>query len=152
KSSLESALATRPDHTTALAALADLCAKEGDWSGAEQAYVRLARRIVDPLEQKAIYERLGEVYAVHAPNLPRAEMAFKEVLKRAPGDTAVMAKLVDVYKRMGDVQRAVEMQQEIIRAATDPDARLSGLVELARIHETVGRDPRRSEQVLDSAR
>jgi tetratricopeptide (TPR) repeat protein len=152
KSSLESALATRPDHTTALAALAGLCAKEGDWSGAEQAYVRLARRIVDPLEQKAIYERLGEVYAVHAPNLPRAEMAFKEVLKRAPEDTAAMAKLVDVYKRMGDVQHAVEMQQEIIRAATDPDVRLSGLVELARIYETVGRDPRRSEQVLDSAR
>ncbi|MDF2697264.1 MAG: Exonuclease SbcC, partial [Labilithrix sp.] len=149
---LESALRKRPDHTTALGAMADLCIKEGDWSGAEQAYVRLARQLSEPTEQRAIYERLGEIYSVHAPNLPRAEVALKEVLKRSPDDLDVLAKLVDVYKRQGDVQRAVEAQQQIVAASTDPDARLGSLVELAKIHETVGRDPRRSEQVLDSAR
>ncbi len=153
KASLESAIEKRPDHTTALGAMADLCAKEGDWAGAEQAYVRLARLLSDPQEQRAIYERLGEIYAVHAPNLSRAEVAYREVLKRSPNDTiAVLTKLVDVYKRSGDVQRAIETQQEIVTATTDPNARLANLVELAKIHETVGRDPRRSEQVLDSAR
>lgn len=149
---LESALEKRPDHTTALGAMADLCIKEGDWSGAEQAYVRLARLLSDVAEQRAIYERLGEIYSVHAPNLSRAEIALKEVLKRSPGDLGVLARLVDVYKRQGDVQKAVETQQEIIAAETDPNARLACLVELAKIHESVGRDPRRSEQVLDSAR
>lgn len=152
KGALEGALETRPSHTTALAAMAELCVKEGDWTGAEGSYVRLARLLTDPDEQRAIYERLGEIYAVHAPNLSRAEMALKEVLKRAPSDPSTLAKLVSVYKRQGDVQRAVETQQEIISAATDPDARLASLVELASIHETVGRDPRKSEQVLDSAR
>jgi cellulose synthase operon protein C len=152
KTSLESALEKRPDHTAALSALADLCTKEQDWTGAEQAYVRLARLLTDDAEQKSIYERLGEIYATHAPNLPRAETAFKEVLKRSPGDMTVLAKLVDVYKRSADVGKAVATQQEIIGASTDPEARLLGLVELAKIHETVGRDPRRSEQVLDSAR
>ncbi len=149
---LESALEKRPDHTTALGAMADLCIKEGDWSGAEQAYVRLARLLSDPAEQRAIYEHLGEIYSVHAPNLSRAEIALREVLKRSPGDLAVLTKLVDIYKRQGDVQKAVETQQEIVAAETDPNARLACLVELAKIHETVGRDPRRSEQVLDSAR
>jgi tetratricopeptide (TPR) repeat protein len=152
KSCLESALDKRPDHTTALGALADLCVKEGDWTGAEQAYVRLARLITEPAEQRAIYERLGEIYSVHAPNLSRAEVALKEVLKRSPNDLGVLHRLVDVYRRQGDVQKAVETQQEIVGAESDPDARLTALVELARIHETVGRDPRRSEQVLDSAR
>lgn len=149
---LESALEKRPDHTTALGAMADLCIREGDWSGAEQAYVRLARLLSDVAEQRAIYERLGEIYSVHAPNLSRAEIALKEVLKRSPGDMGVLTRLVDVYKRQGDVQKAVETQQEIVAAEADPDARLACLVELAKIHESVGRDPRRSEQVLDSAR
>lgn len=152
KSSLQSALEKRPDHTTALGAMGDLCAKEGDWNGAEQAYVRLARLLPDPAEQRAVYERLGEIYAVHAPNLSRAETAFKEVLKRAPDDLGTLAKLVDVYRRQGNVQRAAETQQEIVSASTDPAARLGALVDLARIYEVVGRDPRKSEQVLDSAR
>lgn len=152
KSSLDRALESRPDHTTALSAMAEICSREGDWSGAEQAYVRLARLLSDPAEQKAIYEHLGEVYSIHAPNLSRAEMALREVLKRAPEDVGVLAKLVDIYRRQGDVQRAAETQQEIIAASTDPAARLAALIELARIHEVVGRDPRRSEQVLDSAR
>jgi cellulose synthase operon protein C len=152
KACLESALQKRPDLTTALAAMADLCIKEGDWSGAEQAYVRLARLLSDPAEQRAIYEHLGEIYSVHAPNLSRAEVAFKEVLKRTPDNLGVLTRLVDVYKRQGDVQHAVETQQQIVSASVDPDARLASLIELAKIHETVGRDPRRSEQALDSAR
>ncbi|MBX3230913.1 MAG: hypothetical protein KIT84_36250 [Labilithrix sp.] len=152
KSALESALEKRPDHTTALSAMAEVAGREGDWAAAESAYVRLARLLPDADEQRQIYERLGEIYAVHAPNLSRAEVAYKEVRKRAPDDQGVIAKLVDVYKRMGDVTKAVEAQQEIISAATDPDARLAALVELAKIHEQVGRDPRKSEQVLDSAR
>lgn len=152
KASLQSALEKRPDHTTALSALAELCAREKDWTGAEQAYVRLARLTTDPSEQRDIYARLGEIYSVHAPNLSRAETAWREVQKRAPNDVGVLHKLVDVYKRANDVAKAVETQQEIIAAEADPNVRLQGLVDLASIYETVGHDPRRSEQVLDSAR
>ena len=152
KAVLASALETRPDHSTALAAMAGLCTKEGDWAGAEQAYVRLVRGSSDPAEQRAIYEQLGEIYATHAPNLARAEVAFREVLKRAPGDVPTLRRLVDVLRRAGDVAKAAIAQQEIVSAAIDPGARLEGLLSLAEIHETVGRDPRRSEQVLDGAR
>jgi len=152
KASLESALAQRPDHTTALAALAELCEKEGDWAGAEQAYVRLARLLDTPEEQRTVYEKLGEIYAVHAVNLSRAEVAFKEVLKRAPNDVGTLERLVDIYKRQNDVPRAVETQQQIIAEASEPGARLQRLIDLAQIHENTARDARRSEQVLESAR
>ncbi|MBX3186979.1 MAG: hypothetical protein KF819_08190 [Labilithrix sp.] len=152
KTALENALAQRPDHTTALAAMADLCAKEGDWSGAEQAYVRLARLLATPEEQRAIYEKLGELYSVHTVNLSRAEVAYKEVLKRAPKDSATLEKLVDVYKRQGDVARAVETQQQMVAESEGPDARLKRLIDLAAIHETTARDARKAEQVLESAR
>src|SRR5262249_41437195 len=136
----------------ALGAMADLCVKDGDWAGAEHALVRLARLLSEPAEQRAIYERLGEIYSVHAPNLARAEVALKEVLKRSPNDREALTKLVGLYTRQGDVQKAVEAQQEVVAAETDPNARLTSLIDLAKIHENIGRDPRRSEQVLDSAR
>jgi tetratricopeptide (TPR) repeat protein len=152
KAALESALAQRPDHTTALGAMAELCAKEGDWAGAEQAYVRLARLLDTPAEQSAIYEKLAEIYSVHTVNLSRAEVAYKEVLKRAPNDLRMLEKLVELYKRQGDVAKAVETQQLIVAEAQEPGQRLQRLIELAQIHETTARDARRSEQVLESAR
>lgn len=152
KAALTNALAQRPDHTTALGALAEVCTKEADWNGAEQAYVRLARLLATNEEQAAIYAKLAELYAVHLGNLSRAEVAYKEVLKRTPKDVATLSKLVEVYKRQADVSRAVETQQQIVAEATDPKDRLARLIELAGIYETVGRDPRRAEQVLDSAR
>jgi tetratricopeptide (TPR) repeat protein len=152
KAALANALAQRPDHTTALGALAEVCTKEADWNGAEQAYVRLARLLNTNEEQAAIYAKLAELYAVHLGNLSRAEVAYKELLKRTPNDLATLAKLVEVYKRQGDVSRAVETQQQIVAEATDPKERLQRLIELAAIHESAGRDPRKAEQVLDSAR
>lgn len=152
KTALASALEQRPDHTTALAAYAEICAKEGDWNGAEGVYVRLARILAGEDEQRGIYEKLAELYSVHLNNLSRAEVAYKEVLKRKPNDAATLTKLIDVYKRQGDVARAVETQQQLISDATDPKVRLERLIELASIHETAGRDPRKAEQVLDSAR
>ena len=151
KKALEAALDQRPDHTTALSAMAELCVKESDWNGAEQAYVRLARLLATPEEQCAVYDKLGDIYSGPALNLSRAEVAYKEVLKRAPKDPIALAKLVDVYKRQGDVSRAVETQQVIIGEATDPKERLERLIELAGIYE-VAHDARRAEQVLDGAR
>ncbi|MCA9584035.1 MAG: hypothetical protein KC657_01615 [Myxococcales bacterium] len=152
KDSLSRAMAERPDHATALGAYADLCAKEADWDGAEQALVRLARLLTVPDEQRAVYERLAELYSVHAVNLSRAEVAYREVLKRAPGDVPTLERLVDVHRRQGDAGRAVEVQQQLVELSAADDARLSRLIQLAEIHETTGHDPRRAEQALESAR
>ncbi|HEY8074881.1 MAG TPA: hypothetical protein VIF62_12245, partial [Labilithrix sp.] len=152
KERLQSALDERPSHTTALAAMADLCAKEGDWETAEHSYVRLARLLATPDDQRAIYEKLGEIYAAHLGNFSRAEVAYREVLKRAPKHVATLEKLVDVYKRSNDVGRAVDTQLELVNEASDPNQRLERLIALGAIHETVGRDLRKAEQVLESAR
>jgi hypothetical protein len=85
--------------------MAELCAKDGDWNGAERAYVRLARLLASPDEQRVIYAKLGEIYSVHTVNLSRAEVAFREVLKRAPKDLPTLEKLVDVLAS-ADVDRS----------------------------------------------
>ena len=79
--------------------LASALADKEDWTGAEQAYVRLARLLPTADEQRAVYEKLGELYSGPALNLSRAEVAYKEVLKRAPNDLAVLTKLVEPYRQ-----------------------------------------------------
>ncbi len=148
----ESALADRPENSIALSALADLCVSQRDWEAAEQALVRLARLLPTAEEQRGVFARLGELYAHHLLNLSRAEIALKEVLKRAPDDVEATEKLIEVYGRQSDASRAAELQQELIVRARSPEEKRRRFLELAVIHEHTGHDNRRTEQTLEAAR
>jgi tetratricopeptide repeat protein len=152
RAAFEGALAERPEDPGALSALADLCVSERDWEAAEQALVRLARLLPTPDEQRSVYARLGDLYSAHLVNLSRAEVALKEVLKRAPEDVETTEKLVDVYKRQNDSARAAELQQELVAKAQSPEEKRRRVLELAAIHEHVAHDDRRAEQTLEAAR
>jgi tetratricopeptide (TPR) repeat protein len=148
----ESALAERPDDAAALSAFADLCVAQRDWDAAEQALVRLARLLPNLDEQRDVYGRLGDLYSHHLLNLSRAEVALKEVLKRAPDDLPTIEKLVDVYKRQNDPARAIELQQSLVARAASPEEKRRRVVDLAAIHEQTAHDNRRAEQTLEAAR
>jgi tetratricopeptide (TPR) repeat protein len=148
----ESALADRPDDAGALSAFADLCVAQNDWDAAEHALVRLARLLPTPEEQRDVYARLGDLYAKHLLNLSRAEVAYKEVLKRTPEDAETTEKLVEVYKRQNDAARAAELQQTLITRARSADEKRRRMIDLSVIHEQTGHDNRRAEQALEAAR
>ncbi|WP_437590787.1 hypothetical protein [Sorangium sp. So ce1000] len=151
KRALAAALDANPDHVEALSAFADVCAGEGDWAGAEQAWIRLARLVPEPAKQVAIYLRLGELYDEHLPNEERAELAYQEILKRAPGDVSARERLVALYKRAGDGARALEQQNLLINAAEAPEQKCRRTAELAEIYEAMG-DTKKAEATLLTAR
>jgi len=152
RQAFESALRERPDDPDALSAFTDLCVAEKDWDAAEQALVRLARLLPTAEEQRNVYERLGDLYSNHRVNLARAEVALKEVLKRAPDDLVTVQKLIEVYKRQNDATRAAELQEDLIRRAASPEEKRKRILELATIHEQTAHDNRRAEQTLEAAR
>jgi tetratricopeptide (TPR) repeat protein len=152
RAAFEVALAEKPDDPGALSAFADLCVAQRDWEAAEQALVRLARLLPTPEEQRDVYGRLGDLYSRHLLNLSRAEVALKEVLRRAPDDTATVEKLVEVYRRQNDPARAIELQQELIAKAPGPEEKRRRVIDLAGIHEVTAHDTRRAEQTLEAAR
>jgi cellulose synthase operon protein C len=152
KRALAYALEANPDHAEALAVFADVCGGEGDWAGAEQSLIRLVRLVADTAEQATIYMRLGEIYDQHQPNPERAELAYREVLRRNPGDIAAQERLVGVYSRMGDPTRAIEMQQGLLQGANTPESKRKRVVELAMLYEQVAHDPKRGETMLEAAR
>ncbi|HSQ66560.1 MAG TPA: tetratricopeptide repeat protein [Polyangiaceae bacterium] len=152
KEAYQAALAVQPDHVTALEAMGELCVTLKDYEGAEQVWVRLARLLATPEAQLAAYRRLADLYADHLANLSRAEVALREVLKRAPDDVQARERLVDVYKKQNDAPRALEVQQELLASAPDPATKRKRLVELSSIHEVASRDLRKAEQTLEAAR
>ena len=152
RAAFESALAQRPDDPSALSAFADLCVSQKDWDAAEQALVRLARLLPTPEEQRDVYARLGDLYSRHLLNLARAEVAFKEVLRRSPDDDGMIERLVEVYKRQNDPARALELQQELIGKSKTPEDKRVRVIALAAIHEQIAHDNRKAEQTLEAAR
>jgi tetratricopeptide (TPR) repeat protein len=152
RKAFEAALHERPDDPTALSAFAEICIVNGDWEAAEQALVRLARLLPTAQEQRGVYGRLGDLYSHHLVNLSRAEVAFKEVLKRAPDDADTARKLVDVYKRQSNAAGAVALQQDLARRAASPEDKRERVLELASIYEHLALDLRQAEKTLDGAR
>jgi tetratricopeptide (TPR) repeat protein len=151
KRALAAALEANPDHVEALAAFGDVAASEEDWSGAEQAWIRLARLVPDAARQAAIYLRLGAIYDEHLPNPERAELAYQEILKREPADIVARERLVALFQRQGDAPRAIEQQTLLINAAEAPEAKCVRTTELAGIYETTG-DAKKAEATLLQAR
>lgn len=151
KRALAAALDANPDHLEALQSFSELCMSEGDYDGAEQALIRLARLASDPDRQVEIYMRLGELYDELLPNDERAELAYQEVLKRRPTDEPARAKLIGLYRRTSQMPRAIEEQNVLVNAAESPDDKCQRTVELAEILEESG-ELKKAESTLVVAR
>ncbi len=152
KAALAAALDANPDHVEALSTFAELCTEEGDWSAAEQAYIRLVRHLPEPARQAQIYRRLGELYDTSLPNVERAELAYREVLKRDPEDADAISRLVQVLGRRGAPDKAVELQTEFLGRASTPEAKRQRTIGLALVVEEQAGDRKKAEAILDKAR
>ncbi|MCC6648642.1 MAG: hypothetical protein IT374_24130 [Polyangiaceae bacterium] len=152
RAALSSALLGSPDHVDALLVFAELSGQDGDWEGAEQSLIRLARLAPDPAQQAEIYLQLGAIYRAHLPNPERALAAYVEVQRRAPGHVGAQEALVAIFAEQRDAARAIEAQSALLAAATDPAEKRRRTVELARLHEEVGGDVRKAEQMLEALR
>ncbi len=151
KHALAAALDQSPDHVEALTVFADVCAKEEDWGGAEQAWIRLARLVAEPERQAELYMRLGDLYNGPLPNSERAELSYQEVLKRFANNELARERLVDLYKSLGDTAKALEQQTILINNVEEPEAKCRRTTQLAEIYEAMG-DLKKAEQTLLQAR
>ena len=152
KAALAAALDANPDHAEALEAFAQLCLEEGDWTAAEQALIRLGRHVLELPRQAQIYRRLGELYDTALPNPERAELAYKEVLKREPEDEGTVARLVQVYGRLGDPATAIQLQSDLLTRAKTPDEKRTRTLMLAFVEEQIAGDRKRAEATFEKAR
>jgi uncharacterized protein HemY len=152
RAALSAALDAQPDHLEALEAFADLCLGEGDWASAEQALLRLSRHATTAEQQADVYRRLAELYDTTLPNAERAELAYREVLRRMPDDTQTVERLIGVYGRLGRRDDAVALASEFLERAPTPEARRERTAQFAIVLERVAGDRKQAETVLEKAR
>ncbi|HMA97337.1 MAG TPA: hypothetical protein VKP30_31845, partial [Polyangiaceae bacterium] len=148
---LERVLSLFPDQQEALDLSARLYEEQRDFEEAEQQWIRLANLRTDTARQAEAYERLAALYETHLEQPARAETAYREVLRRRPGDP-VADQLVQLLLRNENPTGAIELLQQLLTQTTDPALERSRSLALAQIYDESLGDRRRSEEILDRAR
>ncbi|UJR79184.1 hypothetical protein [Sandaracinus amylolyticus] len=151
REALRAVLALSPEMLDALRRLAELCLEDEDYRNAAEALIRIARIRKDREELRWVFFTLGEIYDRHIPDVKRAEAAYRRVLKLAPDDVTAMERLAALFRRDNQLQAAAEQLGELSRVEPDPDRARGHQLALAQVLEQMG-DPRRAEQVLETAR
>ncbi|MBN1612001.1 MAG: hypothetical protein JW940_35545 [Polyangiaceae bacterium] len=149
---LDSALQARPNDVDALGALAAVCFDDQDWSGAEQAWLKLSQLLDDSLAQVSVYINLGDLYSAKLDNLQQAEWAYQQALAGAPDDVETQAKLVRVCGRLGHANKAIALQNTLIEASESVEQRRDRTIELAWVHDALLGNTREAEATLEKAR
>jgi tetratricopeptide (TPR) repeat protein len=149
---LSAALEASPDHADALEAFAGLAAADGDFQSAEQSFIRLARLATDPEKQADIYGRLAKLYQVDIPNPTRAEICYREILKRRPNDPVAIESLVRMYVGLGDAVKALELQNGLVERAANTDEKRDRTLALSLVYEEAAKDKKSAFTVLEKAR
>lgn len=152
KEALAAALDANPDHADALDVFAELSAADGDWQSAEQAWIRLARHLSEPERQAEVYRKLGDLYDDELGNPARAELSYREVLKRQPNDVGALERLVGVYSKLGQGEQAAQTAEELVSRAQSPEETRDRTIALAGVYERAQGDRRKAEATLDKAR
>jgi tetratricopeptide (TPR) repeat protein len=152
REALSAALDANPDHAEALEAFAGLCISDGAFQNAEQAFIRLARVATDPEKQADIYGRLARLYDEHLPNPNRAEICYREILKRRPDDVAAMEALVRVYVRLAQPVKALELQTALVEKATSNDEKRDRMLALSVVYDEAAKDKKSAFAILEKAR
>lgn len=151
QSGLARTLSLIPEHEQALVLSARLHEERGDFEDAEQHWIRLASLNTDESLQLEAYQRLAMLYETSLEQPARAEVAYREVLRRRPNDPAA-ERLVQLLLRLENRKGAVELLEQLVADASDPSTERTWSLELARVFDEVINDRRRAEEVLDRAR
>ncbi len=147
-----SVLAVMPDDHAALRALARLARAAREWNVAADAMIRLAKHTGDPAERIELLFGLGEVLDDHIGDPKRAEIAWRRVLSLSPEDARTLQRLMDVYRRGGDVAREADILQSLVKLAPPGPERIDGYLRLASLAELSLNDVSRAHAALESAR
>ncbi|HWN67671.1 MAG TPA: hypothetical protein VNM90_08520, partial [Haliangium sp.] len=144
-------LALVPGEREAITALADLAWELGDWQDAAEQLTRRARMETDASVRKAIFYRLGTIYADRLPDPDLALKVFKQVLRFDASDTGALEGIVRLGTQTGDHQLALSACERLVRGAADAEAKVPHLHRMAEIYQKGMRDVARAERAYRTA-
>ena len=123
----------------ALVGLAERRKTAGDAAGAAR-WLAQAVDVAEPGDAWALGIDLATMAAGPLGDLALAATTYERLLERDPAERAVWEPLLDVYRRMGALDRLDALIAKTVDAVFDPDDRRRLRMERARLSLTAGRD------------
>jgi tetratricopeptide (TPR) repeat protein len=148
---LHECLELDPHHFTALQDLVDTHRSTGNWQGAAEALVRIARLNRTTDEQIWAFSQLAETYDEHLQDLPRAEASLRRVVKLAPAHIETLDLLASVLSRQGKAEDSARLLEELVRRAGSDAQERDYRIRLASAVESAGQT-RQAELMLENLR
>lgn len=131
--------------------LADFYRDDEDYQKAIEHFVAAAKLSEDKEASQKLFFALGELYMDHTEHKELAEKSFLRVLGWDKTHGPSLERLVSLYVRQGNPNRAAQALEHLIRSAQDDDTRIVKMVQLAHLlQEHLGR-PDQAERVLVEA-
>jgi tetratricopeptide (TPR) repeat protein len=122
ENALRRALERDPGHEPTLQALVDLGGQRGDWKMVVEAKRAMVDGAPEPLRLKLLDE-IGDLQRSKLMDPGTAVGAYLEALKLAPGNRALLHKLLDAYSEQKQWRRAVDILGELAAQEPSPSRR-----------------------------
>ncbi len=148
---LQECLELDPLNFTALKELVDTHRAAGNWQGAAEALIRIARLQRSTEEQIWAFTQLASLYDVHLQDLGRAEASLRRVVQLSPVNLETLDRLASVTSRQGKAHEAAQLLEELVRRADTESEKRDYRIRLAGAVESAGQG-RQAEQILERLR
>lgn len=144
------ALSVQPTHTGAMRALADVLHAEGDYAEA----VRVRRTLLEHTQEPVA--RLGVLMALaddceRARDVKATTEALESAREIAPADTAVLARLAQVYDASHEYLKVVDIKVAIAKLKVQPEELARSLVNAADFARERAEAPERALEIYQLA-
>ncbi len=116
---LQTALLSEPDSVEGLERLASIHTVSKNWTGAADCLRRLFEVERNPAQRAKVALQLARIYDEGFADNAQAAALYKQALELAPGDTATLDRLVELYEKMGNLTELVTVLEEQAKSAPD---------------------------------
>ena len=151
KRSLGAAVELDPENVDVLRGLAEFFLQDQQWEQATAPLIALARTEKEKEPLIWAFMRLGEIYDCHLPDLQRAEVSYTRVVSMDSEHVEAIERLVQVFKRQKQLQKALRALNRLIALAADAENKRGYMLQMAETYEQLDR-PREAELVLKGCR
>ena len=148
----EKVLAREPNHTLALAALARIHERKGEWARCVEVLERAVAGGGAPAEVSEALMRLGRVKEEHLQDVPGALLHYQQAVQANPESQVAVEAVLALAKRAGEWPTWAAYAEYGLRFVAEEKARVASLREIAGVYaEKIG-DRAKALQLVEAAR
>ena len=148
----EKVLAREANHTLALAALARIHERKGDWAKCVEVLERAVGSGGAPADVSEALVRLGQVKEARLKDVPGALLNYQQAVQANPENRAAVEAVLALSKQAAEWPTWAAYAEYALRFVTDDKAKVAPLLEVAGVHAEKLGDRAKALQLVEAVR